>query len=144
MSHLLRSQKLRHIGLPLNLVLNIMTINHPQSVDIESAGYEAGLNPMFGEWEMTFTLSPITREATNEARRAFRKALLEQLNAAFLFSSEVSLSLTLYLFEHKVLEEAKYGDLDNHMKPILDAMKGPDGLLIGSTYAGILDRCRCR
>jgi Holliday junction resolvase RusA-like endonuclease len=100
------------------------------AIEIESKGYKSGLNPMFGEWSKTFTLSPITRDAPNEARKEFRNALLGQLESAFLFSGEVSLSMTLYLMEHKVLEEAKYGDLDNHMKPILDALKGPEGLLI--------------
>ncbi len=85
---------------------------------------------MFGEWSKRFGLAPITREATNAARRSFRDSLQAELQNSFLFSGEVSLTMTLYLIEHKMLEDAKYGDLDNHMKPLLDALKGPDGLLV--------------
>jgi Holliday junction resolvase RusA-like endonuclease len=73
------------------------------------------------------------------ARAAFKQSVREQLKNKFVFSSEIKLSIILYLNEQKMLETPAYGDLDNYAKQLLDSMKGHGGLFIDDCQVQHLD-----
>lgn len=50
-----------------------------------------------------------------------------------LYSDSIQLSISLYLDVKKVLETSEIADLDNYAKMILDALKGPEGIMLDDT-----------
>lgn len=110
-----------------------------ESLEIEARGAAEGINPMFGEWRQKFDLEPVSYSNLGPAKTAFKQAVREQLKNRFVFVGEVSITVTLYLDEQKMLETPGYGDLDNHAKQLLDTFKGNGGLLIDDCQVQRLD-----
>lgn len=109
----------------------------------EAAGYErrgadVGLNPMFGDWQQHFRITPIPYGAGARKREELRASVQALLNNQFYFNGNVRLGITLYLDVQSVLEESDQADLDNYAKAILDALKGPDGILLDDTQVQTL------
>jgi len=101
-----------------------------KSLEIERAGYEAGFNPLFGEWRRTFNFTPVSYANKSELKSQFKERLRSELKTGFVFNHQVTLTITLYLNHEKILETPEYGDLDNYAKTICDAIKGKGGVLI--------------
>lgn len=99
-------------------------------LEIERAGFDAGVNPMFGEWRRTFGFPAVPYSSKAEAKKEFRERLRAELKSQFVFTHQVTLTATLYLNHEKVLETPEYGDLDNCAKQLCDSVKGKGGLLI--------------
>lgn len=99
-------------------------------LEIERAGYELGANPSLGEWRHTFQFPPVSYSNKSDLKKQFRERLRSELKTSFVFSHQVTLTITLYLNHEKILETPEYGDLDNYAKAICDALKGKGGLLI--------------
>lgn len=107
--------------------------------EIEAAGAKAGINPMFGEWRQRFDFAPVPhRGSGGPVRRAFQDAIRAALTNRFVYWGEVQVVITLYLDVQSVLETSETADVDNYAKSILDALKGPDGLLIDDTQVQAL------
>ena len=107
--------------------------------EIERRGAAAGINPMFGEWQQTFDLEPVSYANAGNARAAFKTMVREQLTNKYVFVGEISLRVVLYLDEQKMLETPSYGDIDNHAKQLLDTIKGHGGLLIDDCQVQHID-----
>jgi hypothetical protein len=58
---------------------------------IEQAGARAGLNPMFGEWQRTFSLAPVPHGDGGAKRKAFQQAMQSELSNRWIYSHEVQL-----------------------------------------------------
>lgn len=109
-----------------------------KAVAKERAGASAGLNPMFGEWQHTFTFPPVPYGDGGVKRQAFREAIQSALSNRWLYSHEIWLTITLYLDVQTVLETSESADLDNYAKAILDGLKGPNGIMFDDTQVQAL------
>src|SRR5574337_661129 len=110
-----------------------------EEFETEARGAAVGINPMFGEWQQTFDLEPVSYANPGAARAAFKVAVRAQLRNRFVFVGGISITIVLYLDEQKMLETPSYGDIDNHAKQLLDTIKGSGGILIDDCQVQHLD-----
>lgn len=110
-----------------------------EAFETEAAGAKAGLNPMFGEWSQRFDFAPVPHRGTGgPVRQAFKETIRAELTNKFVFWGEVQVVITLYLDVQTVLETSETADVDNYAKAILDALKGPEGIIIDDTQVQAL------
>ncbi|GEM_PF-1449161 len=110
-----------------------LAVHSDEPFDQERKGADAGLNPMFGDWQQRFHFAPVPYSKGGEARRAFREAIQAELSNKFFYSNEIRLDIVLYLDVQTILETDETADVDNYSKAISDALKGPDGLYFDDT-----------
>lgn len=103
------------------------------AIEHERKGANAGLNPMFGDWQQRFNFPPVPYSKGGEARRAFRELVQAELSNKFFYSNEIRLDIVLYLDVQTILETDETADVDNYSKAISDALKGPNGLYFDDT-----------
>lgn len=104
-----------------------------EAIEHERKGADAGLNPMFGDWQQRFHFPPVPYSKGGEARRAFREMVQAELRNKFIYSNEIRLDIVLYLDVQTILETDETADVDNYSKAISDALKGPNGLYFDDT-----------
>lgn len=77
-------------------------------------------------------IDPISLQADAKRKRAFRGALSQAVRSATkgVFVHDVEVRLVWYVDEKRRYQTHLIADLDNVMKPVLDAVTGPDGVLI--------------
>lgn len=77
-------------------------------------------------------VDPISLQATPARKRAFREALgaAVERGTKGVFTHDVEVTLVWYIEEERRYETHLVADLDNVMKPLLDALTGPQGVLI--------------
>lgn len=84
-----------------------------------------------GELSFAFDLPPVSQQAKAEAREAFQKAVWKSTLAySFLLSGDVYVSVEWSVSERARYETDRTPDVDNILKPLLDALTGPNGILI--------------
>lgn len=84
-----------------------------------------------GELLFAFDLPPVSQQAKGEAREGFQKAVRERTAAVdFLLSGDVSVAVEWAVSEQARYETDRAPDVDNILKPLLDALTGPAGILI--------------
>jgi Holliday junction resolvase RusA-like endonuclease len=87
--------------------------------------------PIGGELSFSFILQPVTVQGKQAARSAFRNTIQEELqHFQYLLSGDVSLEITLQVHQSDRYESDASPDLDNFLKPLLDSLTGPNGILI--------------
>lgn len=109
-----------------------------EAFEQERKGANAGLNPMFGDWQHRFDFAPISYAAGGAKRAAFRETIQAELKNKFFYTNEVRLEIVLHLDVQTVLETDETADVDNYAKAILDGLKGPDGILFDDTQVQLL------
>jgi Holliday junction resolvase RusA-like endonuclease len=109
-----------------------------EAFEQERKGANAGLNPMFGDWQHRFDLAPISYAAGSVKRATFREAIQAELKNKFFYTNEVRLDIVLHLDVQTVLETDETADVDNYAKSILDGLKGPNGILFDDTQVQAL------
>ena len=101
--------------------------------------------PDFGRTDLEFELThnPIGRQSNNrDGYRAFKDAVSSCVRPVqYLLSGEVQLEVEWYIHERERYETDRSPDVDNILKPILDGISGPDGLLINDCQVQAID-CR--
>ncbi|WP_029014867.1 RusA family crossover junction endodeoxyribonuclease [Niveispirillum irakense] len=107
--------------------------NFEEHLAMERTGALAGLNPMFGEWQHHFHFAPKPYGNVSAKQGEFRAAIQAELTNQWLYSSNVSLEIILHVDVQTTLETDETADLDNYAKAILDAIKGPNGIMIDDT-----------
>jgi hypothetical protein len=82
-------------------------------------------------YALTVEIGPVSVQANGEARERF-KAHVRSVNerAAFLLSGDVRLHVDWLVSSRARYETDRTPDLDNILKPLIDALSGPAGLLI--------------
>jgi len=85
-----------------------------------------------GRVEIQSTVDPISLQASAQTKAEFRSMLGDAVRDASrgIFTHDVEVTLTWYIEEARRYQTHIVADLDNVMKPILDAVTGPDGVLI--------------
>ena len=101
--------------------------------------------PDLGHTDLEFelTVNPVGRQSGNKAEyRAFKEAVASCVRSVqYLLSGDVQLEICWYIHERERYETDRSPDIDNILKPILDGMSGPNGLLIDDCQVQALD-CR--
>jgi len=100
------------------------------ALDHERKGANAGLNPMFGDWQHRFRFAPVSYREGGAKRAVFREAMQAELTNRFFYTGEIRLEITLHLDVQTVLETSDTADLDNYAKSIIDGLKGPTGIVL--------------
>src|SRR5450631_1948406 len=74
---------------------------------------------------------PVSVQAAAESKRRFKDAMRAITKTAeFLLSGDVELRVEWYISETERYETDRAPDIDNIRKPLIDAVVGPDGLVI--------------
>ncbi|AWI88462.1 MULTISPECIES: RusA family crossover junction endodeoxyribonuclease [unclassified Methylobacterium] len=75
--------------------------------------------------------APLSKQGKKQRREGLLKSTSEELNKIpFLFSDDVEITIELFLHEQNRYETDRSADIDNVVKPLLDVMTGPNGLMI--------------
>lgn len=82
--------------------------------------------------EIRSNVDPITLQAESARKCAFQDALGEAVKDATtgVYTHDVEVTLIWFVAESRRYQTHLIADLDNVMKPILEAVTGPDGILI--------------
>lgn len=87
--------------------------------------------PEGGELTLRLSIAPASRQASSAAKEFVTEIVRQQTDQfGFLLDGYVSLDVCWKLHEKYRWESDKSADLDNIVKPLLDALSGPRGILI--------------
>ncbi|SFN97851.1 RusA family crossover junction endodeoxyribonuclease [Salegentibacter flavus] len=95
--------------------------------------YKSNLNepPEFGELLFAFDFEPVSLQSS-AVKRAFIKYEIRKVTSTlgYLLSGDVKVEIQWLVHEQERYESAHAPDMDNIIKPILDGLSGPQGVLI--------------
>lgn len=84
-----------------------------------------------GEINFKVLVKPVSFQASRSKKKSFVKAIRNITEPIqYLLSGDVAVELTWFINEDERYESDEPADVDNIIKPILDALSGPDGMLI--------------
>ena len=87
--------------------------------------------PESDELSIRIELPPVSLQSSASAKNKFIQAVrAECSNYSFLLSGDVQVEVTWYVHEQQRYETDRTPDVDNILKPLLDGLSGPEGLLI--------------
>lgn len=90
--------------------------------------------PQSGEMHIELEIEPMSSGASAKSKKILRKSLHEKCKQfQFLLSGDVQIEIIWMVHEQYRYECHKAPDIDNIIKPILDCLSGPDGILIDDT-----------
>ena len=89
------------------------------------------LPPEYGEIILSFSLEPVSLQSSSK-RRDFVKSEIRKKTKYinYLLSGDVKVEIQWLLHEKQRYESSDSPDMDNIIKPILDGLSGPEGILI--------------
>ncbi len=80
---------------------------------------------------MELAIPPVSQQARSESKAAFQAAVRKELTPyQFFLSGEVSVTVEWTVNEYERYETDRSPDVDNILKPLLDALTGPSGIII--------------
>lgn len=95
--------------------------------------YASNLNepPEFGELTFSFDFEPVSLQS-NPQKKEFVRNEIRKITSTlnYLLSGDVKVEIQWLVYEQERYESANAPDMDNIIKPILDGLSGPDGVLI--------------
>jgi len=88
----------------------------------------------FGEVSFKINRKPISSQSKSYRKEEFKEYVREIIKSStYLFSGDVQVDIIWHIHEENRYEESSAIDTDNIIKPLLDAISGPKGLLIDDT-----------
>ena len=97
--------------------------------DLESRNN--GSAPLFGKAEFVVSGSPVSVQSKKDVREKYINAIKEQFKGLkYLLTGDIILNVTWLLPAKNRYETDAKSDIDNCLKPIIDAFTGPDGFFI--------------
>ena len=89
----------------------------------------------FGDIRLTIDIAPVSQQAKSDVKRAFQEQVEKKLTdeygeCGFILSGDVTVEVEWRVSEEARYETDKSPDVDNILKPLLDALDGPCGILI--------------
>jgi Holliday junction resolvase RusA-like endonuclease len=95
-----------------------------------------------GELEFTISGPPVSQQSTRSEKDKFAELMRKQIgNSPYLLSGDVRVEIEWSLHEQYRYESDAAPDVDNILKPLLDALCGPQGVLIDDCQVQAVD-CR--
>jgi len=99
--------------------------------DVEVTTNELNRPSEFGSMTFSIKVKPVS----SQAGRAKKDMVTDAIRAVtkpvkYLLSSDVSVEIVWFINEDERYESDASADVDNIIKPILDALSGPDGIII--------------
>jgi Holliday junction resolvase RusA-like endonuclease len=92
---------------------------------------DLGARPNGDHIVLEFRLAPISQQARSETKEAFRQEVRRILRTSqYLLSGDVQIEVEWLVSEQVRYESDRAPDVDNILKPLLDSLAGPDGILI--------------
>lgn len=92
----------------------------------------AGNKP--NEWgclEFEINKAPVSLQANSAKRTEFKNHIISLVqNAKYLLSGDIKVFIEWHVHEQKRYETSSSADVDNIIKPLLDALTGPKGIMI--------------
>jgi len=87
--------------------------------------------PEFGELTFTFSLEPVSLQSSG-VKKEFVKSEIRKITKTlnYLLSGDVKIDIQWLVYEQERYENPNSPDMDNIIKPILDGLSGPEGILI--------------
>ncbi len=93
--------------------------------------YPSNMPPESGELDIVFSLPPVSQQASSKSKTKFKNSVQEVIkNAEYLLSGDVQIEIEWMIHERERYESDRSPDLDNILKTLIDALCGPNGLLI--------------
>nr|CBX29263.1 hypothetical protein N47_J02440 [uncultured Desulfobacterium sp.] len=87
--------------------------------------------PESGEIEFSIERPPVSLQSNGDRKREFKEHVAAKVEkVGFLLSGDVSVRIQWNVHEQKRYENNTSADVDNIVKPLLDAICGPNGILI--------------
>lgn len=81
--------------------------------------------------EIRIPLAPVSIQSSSQSKAEFKAKVREQCAPfSFLLACDVQIEVTWHIHEQERYETDRAPDVDNILKPLLDALSGPDGVLI--------------
>ena len=85
----------------------------------------------FGEIMLHLDVAPASLQSRQSAKAALRAVVHEQTGEyQYLLTGDVSMEITWHFHDRARYESDASADIDNLLKPMLDAFCGPNGLLV--------------
>lgn len=87
--------------------------------------------PEYGEIVFDVARSPVSLQSKSEKKRIFKEFVSSIVaNAEFLLSGDVKIIVEWRVTEQHRYEHSSAYDVDNIIKPLLDSISGPEGVLV--------------
>lgn len=87
--------------------------------------------PEYGEIILSFSLEPVSLQSSSEKRNFVKSEIRKKTKfIKYLLSGDVKVEIQWLLHEQQRYESANSPDMDNIIKPKLDGLSGPKGILI--------------
>ena len=87
--------------------------------------------PEYGEITMSFPIEPVSLQSKSTKKNFVKSEIRKTTkNLKYLLSGDVKVEIQWLLHEQERYESPDSPDMDNIIKPILDGLTGPDGILI--------------
>lgn len=88
--------------------------------------------PIFGFIEFNIAKPPVSLQTNNKNRKTEFKEFVKNFvkKSGFLLSGDIKIQIEWYVYEQKRYETDKSADVDNIIKPLLDALCGSSGVMI--------------
>ena len=81
--------------------------------------------------ELSFSLGPVSQQARAETKATFQNEIRKVLGTSqFLLSGDVQIEVEWLISEQVRYESDRAPDVDNILKPLLDSLGGPGGIMI--------------
>lgn len=99
-----------------------------EELDLANAGIAS---PPFGRMELVIPGAPVSVQSTKKVRDAYLATIKNELSRfRFVLTGQLMLEVTWLVPAKSRYETDAKADIDNCLKPIIDAFTGPDGLFI--------------
>ena len=87
--------------------------------------------PEFGELTLSFSLQPVSLQSSSRKKEFIKNEIRKTTSKLkYLLSGDVKVEIQWILHEQERYESGESPDIDNIIKPILDGISGPNGILI--------------
>jgi Holliday junction resolvase RusA-like endonuclease len=88
----------------------------------------------FGEMSFNFKIKPVSQQAIRSKKDEVTNAIQKVTkNLKYLLSGDVAIEIVWHINEDERYESDANADVDNIIKPILDALSGPLGIIINDS-----------
>lgn len=98
--------------------------------------------PDSGEIKLTIASGPVSLQSTPDKKNKLKKVIKEIIfEAEYYLSGDITINIQWYVHEQKRYESGSAADVDNIIKPLIDAISGCEGIIIDDNQ---IQQVNCR